>query len=182
MFKKGDKVVCINVDVMDCSSPNNVTLDKTYTVANDQVTDTNVNVIGDNGCIQGLFPERFKLREAAKATLDLSKPVETQDGRPVTLVLTDARGDFPLRGYIDDSEDMLSWTAEGKYYMSRPDYRDLRNVPPKPLEKTVYLNVYKDGDTLCAGSWNSRAEADSGMCSDRVACIKVNLVEGQFDE
>lgn len=184
MFKKGDKVVCINVEEIGCSVPNNVTLNKTYTVDSDQDGDTNVYVIGDNGCRQGLFPKRFKLAEAAKPALDLTKPVETQDGRPVTIVLTDARGDNPIKGYIGDDETLLGWYASGQYYSSEKNWRDLRNVAPKPLERIVYANVYKnsDGELYAGQTYSSRGVADGKAASSRVGCVKLELVEGQFDE
>jgi hypothetical protein len=184
MFKKGDKVVCINVEEIGCSVPNNVTLNKTYTVDEDQDGDTNVYVIGDNGCRQGLFPKRFTLAEPVKTVLDLTKPVETSTGELVTIVLTDARGEFPLRGYIGNAQELTSWKLDGKYFSHDSNWRDLRNAPPKPREREVYINVYENGDgkIFSTSGHESRAVADSNATKHRLGCVKVKLVEGQYDE
>jgi hypothetical protein len=112
--------------------------------------------------------------------IDITKPVETLDGEPVTLLSTNARGDFPLLGYRGAREYLTQWTAEGNFFLSEahPEL-NLRNAKPKPVEVVQYLNVYAGSH---AYGYNTRAEADDHAGTTRIACHRVVLAEGQYDE
>lgn len=69
-------------------------------------------------------------------TLDLTKPVQTRDGRPVRIYATDAGGKHPVHGaFLSEEGEWQSdtWTPEGKYLEPLSDHcLDLINIPPKP--------------------------------------------------
>ena len=45
--------------------------------------------------------------------LDLTKPLQTRDGRPVTLITTQGREPWPLVGYVGSYQDIYKWEADG---------------------------------------------------------------------
>ena len=73
--------------------------------------------------------------------LDLTKPVQTRDGRPVRILCSDAPGDWCIVGLI--GEKVLSWQANGQYSTLRESQADLVNVPPKPAEQTAEVILYR---------------------------------------
>ena len=109
--------------------------------------------------------------------------METAEGAEFTLVSTSIRGDQPVCGYLGESAMLAHFNVDGSYLKSgRKHYCDLRNAPPKPVETYVYSNVYKECGTLTSPcTYSTRALADKGASSGRVGCIKILLVEGQYD-
>lgn len=79
-----------------------------------------------------------------KYTLDLTRPVQTRDGRKARVFCTDFRAKkFPLCGAIDTpmGEEPAIWTAQGGFVGdNNPDCRDLINVPEERFVN-VYSNV-----------------------------------------
>ena len=111
--------------------------------------------------------------------LDLSKPVQTRNGRPVRILCTDAKGPYPIVGLMPsgEAEHVGSWMVGGNSSPYSWTQDDLINVPePK---RYVWLNVYRDGAS--AALYTSRNEADRYEVGERVGCIKVELVE-RFDD
>lgn len=110
--------------------------------------------------------------------IDIRKTYKTRDGRPVELLTTRARGAWPVIGYIGDSEGLRRWSHDGtNYNFSRTDALALVEVKPK---RTLWLNVYPDDEVYAHGS---REDAEGGNADDsRIACLKVEFEEGQFDE
>lgn len=54
--------------------------------------------------------------------------VKTREGSKVTIICTNARGKYPVLGYIEDedSDELLTWTLEGKFVeYSDNHYNDL---------------------------------------------------------
>lgn len=76
--------------------------------------------------------------------IEMGKRYQTRDGRPVRLLCTDKKGEFPVVGVVpyDDggAEDMEEWTSTGGYYSDQDGDTDLDLVPM--LEK-VTVNVYR---------------------------------------
>lgn len=65
-------------------------------------------------------------------------------------------------------------------YTDLPRGKAFRILPTKPPKRVVWLNVYYDGS---ASAFPSREEADASTFKDaRIACIRVEFEEGQFDE
>lgn len=91
--------------------------------------------------------------------LDLNKPVQTRDGRPVRILCTNRKSKYPIVGLVlkeDGSETTESWLADGGYhYPAGIGENDLVNVPPKPVK--YYVDVFSN---QCGGISLSRAYTD----------------------
>ena len=70
---------------------------------------------------------------------DLTKPVETRDGRAVRLLCTDVPFGQPVLGVIEHTHSITKWSAEGAFvsaaYGNKPCAFDLVNV--KPVKESV---------------------------------------------
>ena len=109
--------------------------------------------------------------------IDIRKTYKTRDGRPVELLTTNARGAWPVIGYIGDSEGLRRWSHDGtNYNFSRTDALALVEVKP---ERVMWLNTYPNDYVYM---YRSREEADANSAADRIARLKVEFAEGQFDE
>ena len=113
--------------------------------------------------------------------IDWTKPIRTKDGRPARLLGTIKDRRYPkcvALLMIDDTEIVKIFTEAGNLYSSgEPSVSDLKNVPVKHV---AYLNIYADG----VASHLNRAVADAyawpGL--QRIACIRVEYTEGQYDD
>lgn len=127
----------------------------------------------------GYPPDSFEL------VLDWDKPLQTRDGDTVTIITREGRGKYSVMGYIGDEDDTTHWLPDGRFFDEEdPDGRDIINVPEKPVQREVWYNVFKntEGKLSIGSTYESRKAADdSGVADKRVACIKVVLTEGQFD-
>lgn len=114
--------------------------------------------------------------EKKPMTIDFTKPLQTRNGLPVTLVSTEGRGRQPVMAYIGDSLEVSRFNLDGMW-RNRDDREehslDLMNVPET---KVRYTNVYSRSN-----NFNSRSEADNYAGPDRIACIRSEYKEGQFD-
>ena len=63
--------------------------------------------------------------------LDLTKPVQTRDGRPVRILATDLRSEYPVTGIISHPgyDEVETWTLDGAFVSSDEHPDDLVNVP-----------------------------------------------------
>lgn len=108
--------------------------------------------------------------------LDLTKPVQTRDGRQVRILCTDMIGTFPMVGLIKGhcgDEDVAMWTSDGKYRLFDDCEHDLMNVPEK---HSVWINFYKSG--MRYGWHTSKEMADRQAGEDRIACVNVVFNDG----
>ena len=112
-------------------------------------------------------------------TIDWNKPIESMDGQPARVLATDLQGN--CRFALAVTKESLPWEIvvqtddNGANWAQKPV---VRNVPPAPIVR--YFNVYRDGSL--SGVHESRADADGYMGPGRVACVRVEFKEGQFDE
>lgn len=67
--------------------------------------------------------------------LDLTKPVQTRDGRKVE-ILGVGRGDYPIKGYIENETKLTTWSIEG--FGRNKKNGELINVPTK---KSGWINL-----------------------------------------
>lgn len=102
--------------------------------------------------------------------LDITKPVQTRDGRKVRILATDMKGNYPLVGLVTElsgNEIIHTYDVDGVFVTLRKGSpHDLINVPAKPLKRLVYLNVYKD----TVVGYNSEAIAKIYKLSTCLAC------------
>ena len=109
--------------------------------------------------------------------LDLTKPVQTRDGRPVRILANDMKADQPVVGVVtnnDGREFVAQWDVSGKFYQRSPHEgpTDLINVPPKPVK--YYAHVYRRPNGCV---WIGNCGADDGLrvppsCDGRSEFVK----------
>lgn len=119
--------------------------------------------------------------------LEVGKTYRTRDGHIVRIISVDRVGDdnHPVVGLCkkvaDDNEMVLVFTATGRRDQGRGGGWDIvSEIKPK---KVGYVNIYDryGGEYLIS---NSRKHADNRASSGkvRVACVRIEYEEGQFDE
>lgn len=89
--------------------------------------------------------------------IDITKPLVTADGQPVTIITDQFRlshkgKDYKLAGYIGKSHALNHWDAEGNNAISRNF--DLRYAP-----SYLYINIYPDGH--CGVFYDEQVALDS---------------------
>lgn len=128
------------------------------------------------------------------AKLDLTKPMQTRDGREAQAILAP---DGFLYGWYRGGHHACNgfgrgkWDGDGRYYPSSQDVsngsprapsagmlehaaktpNDLVNIPEKRTIK-VWMNIYGAGAINFSGFWPTRHEADSNRGGGRIACIE----------
>jgi len=83
--------------------------------------------------------------------------------------------DYPVIGIMEGSIAASSWTREGFPY-SLGAQSNLINVPPAKIVR--YMNIYNSGAT----AYITKEDADRNHCEDRIACIRVEFEEWQYDQ
>lgn len=87
---------------------------------------------------------------------------------PVVAILTHPNGD----------EEALTYRIDGRFPCDTAASLDLiSEIKPK---RVVWLNVY--GDAYPCFYYPSREVADAGAGTHRIACIRLEFEEGQFDD
>lgn len=109
--------------------------------------------------------------------ITMGKKYRTRDGRPVELLTTSGRGKWPVMGYIGDSDHPSRWDIDGMNILcNSTKVLDLVEVKPKRI---LWLNVYPDDEVH---AHESREDADGSSGDNRIARLKIEFEEGQFDE
>lgn len=110
--------------------------------------------------------------------IDWTKPVQTINGKKVRVLCIDGPDKlFPVIGIVDN-EPLRTYVFNLAGESAYPGL-NLINIPVK---HTVWLNVYKDGfDGNYALLHQSKVKADraSGGSLSRLACVKIEYVEGE---
>jgi len=113
-------------------------------------------------------------------SLDLTKPVQTRDGRKVRVLCTDGPGESPVIGIVDDGcDDVCRWPLNGRATMNVDMSIDLINTPMTPRTFERWFNVY---DTGIGSEHHTRKKADGNALSARIARKRVVFTEGEWDE
>lgn len=132
------------------------------------------------------YPEFHEDKENEMTTIDLTKPVQTKDGKPARIICTDLKdGAYTLMVLIDfgDREVPRTYTSKGEYFANKPSEDDLVNVPE---EKVTYLNVYDAPGSLGNGVERTTVEASNegaverlrAYGHERIALLKITRVDG----
>lgn len=110
-------------------------------------------------------------------TLDITKPVQTRDGKPARIVSTKLGKTYPLGAiitYSNGDEVFNTYEIGGMQHANGVhSVNDLINVPEKFIR---WVNFNKSGTVT---SYVNRQSADYCARDDRLACIKVEFEEGQ---
>ena len=127
--------------------------------------------------------------------LDLTKPVQTRDGRKVRVLCTDGPGELPVVGFIEGNVTTTQWPVGGEYYGGALRDFDLINTPAIPRTFERWFNVYTNEDTptvILSLPRMNRKDADAmsilaaehGTDSNfrRIARKRVVFTEGEWDE
>jgi hypothetical protein len=114
--------------------------------------------------------------------IEAGKKYRTRGGNEAEVLKTDLRNEQPIVGIVthdDGSQCVYEWTVDGYYWPDDPrsDLDLISEIKPK---RVVWLNVYDD-DRPTVHSYHSREEADSYAYANRLACIRLEFEEGQFD-
>ena len=89
--------------------------------------------------------------------LDLTKPLSTRDGRPVTLITTQGREPWPLVGYVMDEVSVTIWMNNGRFDVIKSG-RDLINIPEPKRSGEVWVSVYDSPDGGVAFAYYHKKE------------------------
>lgn len=109
--------------------------------------------------------------------IDFSKPVQAKKGNEAVIYTTDGKGEYPVVGQVkkeDDDWRSGCWTLSGENPTQDSDY-NLINVPEKHVR---YINFYSGG----IGAHEDRKAADKVATASRIACIRIEFEDGQFDD
>jgi hypothetical protein len=78
---------------------------------------------------------------------------------------------------VDEAGTIRSFTPEGRHRLAGTSERDLvREVKEKQVR---YVNIYPNGTVF---DHKSKRDAENGAGTGRLACIRVEYKEGQFDD
>jgi len=114
--------------------------------------------------------------------IDLTKPVQTRDGRKVRVLCTDMKSETPIVGVVTQpagKEEACWWYADGRYSLTPGHSADLINVPDT---RVVWVNMYPESSSAAGACHRSQAKADKYAATSRIACVRVEYEVGQFDE
>lgn len=135
--------------------------------------------------------------------LDINKPVQTRDGRPVTILTTaatpalvEALGSAANLVHKDDviiaqlkDEDgvvgLYGYSAEGRFLKTLAGPADLVNVPEETVEwRVIYLNRLDPEDTWVGSNRRAFQDAMRAMRSagNGVCVVKLTLAGGEIIE
>lgn len=109
-------------------------------------------------------------------SIDWTKPVQTRDGRKVTIYTTECRRPKPVLGVVhwDEYDEIYNWFTDGTHSCGIEMAIDLVNVPEKHVR---YINIYNHDI-----GFPTRKLADIYSDNIRQACIKIEFTEGQYDD
>ena len=112
--------------------------------------------------------------------LDLTKPVQTRDGRAARIIATDRESAYyPVvalveRKGISQKETLATLTIDGREVKGVSGPNDLINIPEKHVR---WVNLYPDSNT--SRDHQSRKSADDRAGPRRIACLKLEFTEGE---
>jgi hypothetical protein len=113
--------------------------------------------------------------------LDLTKPVQTRDGRKVRIICTDRKYGNPIVALVDDMEVVTRYSSDGKAgdwaIKGNPDF-DLVNTPEK-FEVKGWVNVYRAASSGClylgGAVYDTRETAAASALTGAIASIPIHL-------
>lgn len=115
--------------------------------------------------------------------IDTTKEYTTRDGREVRIYATDGQGSCPIHGAVREFDGWAyaSWTPLGAHDIGSKEV-SRHDLIEKPKIIKGWINVYIPGygeNEAASTIWNTKEDADSAACEDRIACIQVEFKEGE---
>jgi hypothetical protein len=88
--------------------------------------------------------------------IDITKPVRTISGEPVTIISDKGRGHYPLLGYVGDSDQLRSWMLDGAW-SNVSSSSSIENYEPQPEEWAAEKAAFAEGKAIqyrgVSGEW-----------------------------
>ena len=110
-----------------------------------------------------------------------SQKVVTRDGKPVRILCTDAKGDYPIVGLIyyphgDEREVPENYTENGSCYIDNDECSS--DLFFEPIKKEGWINIYKGNIDRAVGAvYTNKEEAEKNRTACHVATIKITWEE-----
>ena len=120
--------------------------------------------------------KQFSLDEYLK---NPNKKVVTRDGSAVRIICTDRKGKYPVVALVEcgcDSEDIFSFTNDGKYFICEIDKLDLFFAPEKH-ERWVNLYKSESGEYSLGAICISKKHAEVMAGGECIATCKIEWEE-----
>lgn len=110
-------------------------------------------------------------------TIDFTKPVQTRDGQPVTILTTKREHAlYPVVGMVNGDE-VLVFTAKGCLFNNGMEHDlDLVNVQER---HETWINIYHNEHGcpwVCP--YQTKEEADYKAAPERIACVRIEYKIG----
>ena len=91
--------------------------------------------------------QKTKLEIIGPYTPEHEGPFCTRDGEVVELKIRNARGKYPVVGYIGDEESLSEWTENGLYIGGKETHiLNLMNAREVPVAREFWINEFKRAD------------------------------------
>jgi|GEM_PF-6923178 len=111
--------------------------------------------------------------------LDLTKPLQTRDGRQVRILCVDRAAPKCIVGLLvndvrqqGEHQRLLTWYRSGAH---SPRYQSPLDLVNTPQEVVTYSNVYA---LLPPQECDSKEEADAIAFPSRIACVRLTKLDG----
>lgn len=122
--------------------------------------------------------------------IEAGKWYKMRNGNPAFVGYAIEGIEWPMQGYragMDKSFGATTaWKADGQSSVPAGSYYDLIEEWKEPKAGVRYINIYEEerGEMRYRGQWPSRESADDNKVHElnRIACVRVEWKEGQFDE
>lgn len=113
---------------------------------------------------------------------DQSKKVVTRDGRPVRIICTDARGEYPIIALIEyydgGNDNAYSYTKDGVYYPAETSEEDLFFASEAPEKHEGWINIYKSKALYQVGKLHeTEKDAEVMRTKNCIATVKIEWEE-----
>lgn len=122
-------------------------------------------------------PKAASAAAPASKPVDLTKPVQTRDGKPVRILCTDRRHldcHVVALVLVDGNELVRSFYPDGRYLGGGANDNDLVNVPPKVVSE-AYLNIYSTGVVGAKFTTKAAAQREASPCT--IGIIKLTTFD-----
>jgi hypothetical protein len=104
----------------------------------------------------------------------------TAQGGYYRVICVDAKGDFPivaLVSFVDGMERPIAFTANGEVPMVNIYGLDpsFKLIPPEPVKRTMWINVYPTHAGPRGGCWSTFEDAKRNRVENCIATVSVTF-------
>ena len=117
--------------------------------------------------------QKTKLEIIGPYTPEHEGPFCTRDGEVVELKIRNARGKYPVVGYIGDEESLSEWTENGLYIGGKETHiLNLMNAREVPVAREFWINEYGCNSFGCPYETLKEAEDALGFSRGRTIHVR----------